>query len=403
MKLAEKLAATDPWSALPRELVPIMRRDAHDLAVDIVREVRDQIPEYHLTLSGPTAEMMVAGIETAVQQFADRVANPRAPRGHCPDTYRTIGQCELAAGRGLDALHSAYRLAARVIWRRIVRLGERVSLSVQTVGLLGEAMFAHIDELAALSAEGYATAQAREAGVLERRRRRLLELLLADPPTPRKVILDLARASRWEPPELVRAVAIDLPDEQPGATGPQLPDTVLVDLEGSQPCLLATSGDLREPAVRHALRDWRAVTGPAVPLAEAARSMRWARQALALVRRGVLPDARPTDCAAHLSTLLLLTDEPLVAELADRVLAPLAKLTERQRDRLAETLLAWLVTRGGAPEMAARLGIHPQTVRYRMHQLEDLFGERLRDPDLRFDLEVALRALRLRREATLID
>uniref|UniRef100_UPI00373FE05C helix-turn-helix domain-containing protein n=1 Tax=Streptomyces rimosus TaxID=1927 RepID=UPI00373FE05C len=34
--------------------------------------------------------------------------------------------------------------------------------------------------------------------------------------------------------------------------------------------------------------------------------------------------------------------------------------------RLAETLLAWLETRGSAPEVAARLGVHLQTVRYRL-------------------------------------
>jgi DNA-binding PucR family transcriptional regulator len=36
--------------------------------------------------------------------------------------------------------------------------------------------------------------------------------------------------------------------------------------------------------------------------------------------------------------------------------------------------------------------VHPQTVRYRMRQLRDLFGERLEDPDSRFELALALRA-----------
>ena len=35
--------------------------------------------------------------------------------------------------------------------------------------------------------------------------------------------------------------------------------------------------------------------------------------------------------------------------------------------------------------------VHPQTVRYRPRQVEDLFGDQLRDPDRRFELEIALR------------
>ena len=44
------------------------------------------------------------------------------------------------------------------------------------------------------------------------------------------------------------------------------------------------------------------------------------------------------------------------------------------------------------PEVAHRLRVHPQTVRYRLHQLEDLFGDALTDPQARFELEIALRA-----------
>lgn len=46
--------------------------------------------------------------------------------------------------------------------------------------------------------------------------------------------------------------------------------------------------------------------------------------------------------------------------------------------------------------MAARLGVHPQTVRYRLRQLRELWGDDLDDPDRRFELELALRTRRLR-------
>ena len=41
--------------------------------------------------------------------------------------------------------------------------------------------------------------------------------------------------------------------------------------------------------------------------------------------------------------------------------------------------------------VAAELGVHPQTVRYRLRQLRELFGTRLEDPEARFELSLALR------------
>ena len=46
--------------------------------------------------------------------------------------------------------------------------------------------------------------------------------------------------------------------------------------------------------------------------------------------------------------------------------------------------------------MAARyLHVHPQTVRYRLRQITELFGDSLSDPESRFTLQVALRVRRL--------
>ena len=43
--------------------------------------------------------------------------------------------------------------------------------------------------------------------------------------------------------------------------------------------------------------------------------------------------------------------------------------------------------------------MHPQTVRYRLRQIQELFGAALANPAARFDLEVALRARQLLRRA----
>jgi DNA-binding PucR family transcriptional regulator len=90
---------------------------------------------------------------------------------------------------------------------------------------------------------------------------------------------------------------------------------------------------------------------------------------------------------------LLLNDENLAQQVGDRATQVFQDMTPTQRSRLEATLLAWLTsTSRSAPEVATSLRIHPQTVRYRMHQLMELFGDRLNNPDFRFEIEAALRA-----------
>ena len=102
-----------------------------------------------------------------------------------------------------------------------------------------------------------------------------------------------------------------------------------------------------------------------------------------------MPFARAEE---HLPALVIAADPALAAELAEQRLAPLAALAEGPRARLTETLRAWLDRPGQVQAVAAELGVHPQTVRYRVRQLRELFGDRLEDPEARFELGLALRA-----------
>jgi DNA-binding PucR family transcriptional regulator len=154
-------------------------------------------------------------------------------------------------------------------------------------------------------------------------------------------------------------------------------------------------GPGRLRSLERSLRGCGAVLGPTVPLAEAPTSLSRARELAELVRTGVVAGSGVLRWSDHLPELLLSRDTALVAELARVRLAPLAGMRAPQRERMADTLLAWLESGFNANEAAERLRIHPQTVRYRMRQLEGLFGARLREPGARFELELALRARRL--------
>ena len=124
-----------------------------------------------------------------------------------------------------------------------------------------------------------------------------------------------------------------------------------------------------------------------MPWRDAARSARRAADALRLVGADGLIYAQD-----HLTTLLLEHDPSLIAELAERRLAPLAGATPAQRERLLETLGAWLAHHGSVPDVARAIHVHPQTVRYRLNQLRERFGDDLDDPDARFELALVTRA-----------
>ena len=93
----------------------------------------------------------------------------------------------------------------------------------------------------------------------------------------------------------------------------------------------------------------------------------------------------------HLADLALFESRDLISRLGRSRLAPLENLTPNAKSRMAETTAAWLDHRGNAAEMARALHIHPQTARYRVARLRELFGDSLDDPRSRFELELAIR------------
>jgi DNA-binding PucR family transcriptional regulator len=117
-----------------------------------------------------------------------------------------------------------------------------------------------------------------------------------------------------------------------------------------------------------------------------------------------IPDARlgPADSDEHLVEILLGADEEALSDLRDRALGPLAGLRAGSADKLTETLRSWLLHRGRREKVAAELFVHPQTVRYRMGQLRELYGDLLDDPATVLELTVALALDGLRLPSTVV-
>ena len=350
------------------------------MAKAMVEEIRRSLPEHASLLGGQAGHLLACDLGRSL-------LSARAVRPDSRELLRRLGKAEFESGRGSEHLHRTYRSCGRIGMRHLATFARQLDLSNDVVGTFGEAVFTSVDALSRLSSAGYADARAKALDCRQHSRKQLIQHLIDAIPL-HCSLPDLARAAEWALPEEITAVAL-APGDDLGEIARRAGDQVLVGDDDPEPFLLVPGN------ARFQTGSTRAAVGPRLPLGEAARSLEWARRTLELVRRGVLPDAAATRWEDHLGTHLLVHNRFLISALGERRLAPLAGLDAKQRAKMAETLLTWLRSRGSAPDIAARLGLHPQTVRYRMRQLETLFGDQLDDPDARLELEIALRAEQL--------
>ncbi|MEU6018660.1 helix-turn-helix domain-containing protein [Streptomyces sp. NPDC047515] len=389
----------DPLGPLPQEFAAIMRPELPSLIKEIGVEVTRAYPEYARLLNGPNGQAIRVGVEQSLASFVDLVAEPSTSTTLRDDMCRRFGRFEAYEGRSMETLQGAYRLGARVALRRAKKVGRTYSFSPTLMLSFADALFAYIDELESLSREGFLEVQSQSGEQSEAMRRRLLHLVLAGRPVPRTAIAELCEQTGWTLPEQVTLVAARAPA---GLDRAGLDRDVLLDLSDPQPHLLIPGSldEARRQMLERALLGTRAAIGLTVPTALASDSIRWARRVLELVDAGIIADAPLVRCEDHLITLWLLSDTALLDQLARRELAPIAGISTNRRERLIETLRVWLETRGTAAHMGELLDVHPQTVRYRIRNLETIFGAQLVDSESRFSTEAVLRALQLRERGT---
>ncbi len=383
-----------PWTGLPPAVGPHLQPELPGLADEIVAAIRVGVPEYARPLEGPFGEALRAGVDQALSQFLAMIETPGGERGPGREIYVGLGRGEMRAGRGLDALLSAYRLGARVAWRRLAGAGEAAGLEPRVLYLLAESIFAYIDELSGESIEGYAQEQAAAAGERQRQRRRLAALLIQDPPADTAAIETAALAAGWALP-LALAAVFTAGNDAERAANRLGGDVIAARLEPGV-CALVPDPDApgRAALLGAAFSDRRATIGPTRPWQRAAESAARARSLFALAEAGAIegPPGGVLKADDHAVDLLLGGDRSLARDIGGRALAPLADETDASRDRLQKTLAAWLRHRGRTEKVAAALHVHPQTVRYRLARLRELYGDDLDDADARFELELALRS-----------
>jgi DNA-binding PucR family transcriptional regulator len=216
-----------------------------------------------------------------------------------------------------------------------------------------------------------------------------------DPERELDVWESVARQRAWRQPLLANfdGVTLALVRDLPGASGrrPAAPPSatsrsappgswewllgVVEEVAAGTPTASASAGgsvrrtaDLdrsrREAGEVHRLRDAGRVTGPAVTVEDA-----WAAVTNARALTGIR---------------------------TEELLGPVAGLLEHDRAHetaYLETVAAWLDHPGDPKTAAARIHVHPNTLRYRMQRLSEVVDIDLHDPEERLALRLQLRAL----------
>jgi hypothetical protein len=375
-----------------------MRAELPRVAEQVVTAVRSEVPSYADPFKGEMGRNIESAVALALGGFlglasGDTEAGSAASFDQVSDAAYALGRGEARSGRSMDALLSAYRVGARVAWRDMSGSAVGAGLPAESVARFAELVFAYIDELSASSAAGHTDELATTGRVRQRYLERLTQGLLRGASA--AVLDSAAERADWKPPRLLTAVI--LPDSRSRGVLAQ------VDVQTLQPTeqvpgleehpeltvlLVPSSTGRSRTTLLRRLSGRDAVVGPARPWVQAQSSYDRALRVVRLDLERTTPQA--VDTEAYLPELILGADTRAMEDLRLQVLAPLEELRPAVVEKLKETLRAWLLHHGRRDEIAAALFVHPQTVRYRMQQLREVYGDKLEDPDWVLRLTIAL-------------
>ncbi len=341
----------------------------------------------------PSESGLERNLRIGLTDALDRWFDPEAAAA-APDLHFALGRAQARAGRSLDELMGFYRTAGQSMWRRVAEIGTARGARPADLYRLVESGFGCVDEISTRAAAGFAEEQSHRSGASQSRRSEFLRLLLRNPQPAPEV---LAAAAATAGVELAPRVALFVgPGDGYEPFARSVSDlAVLGPREGE---FVGVLFDPDGPGRRRRLEaaaeraGTRLALGPGVAAADARESLVRARALLGLLRAGLVRGGAVAAAAEHELELLLCSEPRLAADFAARRLAPLHEVSgAASRENLSRTLAAWLRAPGQRKAIAHELDVHPQTVRYRMARLRELFGARLDDADGRFELELALR------------
>ncbi|GAB3072068.1 helix-turn-helix domain-containing protein [Nocardioides zeae] len=370
--------SVDPTRVAVRDEV-VARLD--EIAARVTAEIVAEIPAYAALAPPQLAEVDAIarwGTTRVLDLWAEGAAGLTASDVH---RFRGIGAARALDGRPLPGILRAYRLAATQVVDHIeATAADR--LTVADAIALSRLWMAVVDTLTDALHEGYAAGTQR-AGDRDGAIEGLLDDLLAGRQVARTNLEDRGRALRVAIPPRPTLLVVALAPDGPSRTDLAAlvgDDAPLRHRDGHGVALLDTD------AARVSARwdaSWRGALVPNDRVTDLPRTFRLATHALEHAPSRAYGAGRLLD-EADVLLVALLTGHP------DTDHARFARLV---LDGLDDHLLASIeahVATGSADAAAARLGVHPQTLRHRLRRTRELSG---RDPRRTWDrlvLEVAL-------------
>ena len=363
-----------------------------ELLHEVALALRADWPDYAAFLVEHHDEVAYAA-DIAVRRLLElRVDDPDADvaGGVERELFEQIGRTQWREGREISSLLAAFQVGARAFWHHVSAVAVDLDVKPRELAELAEGVFLFVDRLSSATTRGYVLEQSESGAARERLREELVDLLLSDRATTGAVEAAANRAG-WPVPEEVGVVLVQDHDAlDRGVLGWFDPTSLPINRETLTGVIVPNpllAGRRRRLAT--ALRGTGAVIGASVPPCRLPASLHIAEIAARLQRTGVLPED-PVFADEHLDAIIVHRDARLLEVFRSQVLRPLDGASASSRERLCETLASWLRHMGDRQAIAAELHVHPQTVRYRLARLHELFGPELDDPATRARLGLAL-------------
>ncbi len=378
----------------------------------VVDDIVAALPPYAAAPGTPRHQLLLRAARVAAHRFLDDAVGPEEPDGasgssgrvdQVDELFRRLGRTQAERDHDWTTLDTSLHVATRASWHQLVDFATTHDLTRPELQHLADALFTYLDHVRDQLTTGYQHAHHTAPQTRHRARTRLIELYTThtsaggtgDPsgnldPHPRRPRRDrrMAPTRRGHHPGHQLPRRTPHPPRHPppcSSTTPTHPGRTLVVAPTTDHHDLITHISRTRPGLRIA-RSWP------VPPTQAGNALRWCNRALDLVHQGVIAPHTLIDCATHATQLWLHAEPSMRQHLCQELLHPLLAETPHSRAILSETLLTWVETRDSAPAIAARLDVHPQTIRYRWKRINELFGDTLRDPESTLRMTLVLKS-----------
>jgi hypothetical protein len=371
------------------------------LAEPIVDQIRAEVPAYRGPTGGRRHQLMSMATNAALRAYLDHTPQQVSAQRKVDELFHRMGWGEAQDGNGPESLDLALRVAIRVIWRNLADFAAAHDHPVEGLRDVIDGILVHSEHLRAEMLSGHSLWQRDPYYDEDMARSRLWTLFCpgtagrVSPLRPLGIdstaLYEAAEQAQWPVPDQVVAIAVSYHGDPPPLPAA---DEVLARFEADRLQVLCPA-DLAETLVfdlTQSASDRRVVVSWPVAPEESGTALLWSLRALDLVQLGVIPPTQVVRCIDHATQLWLHSEPSMRRRLCQALLEPLLAESPNSREILSETLLTWLETRDSAPAIAARLDVHPQTVRYRWRRINELFGEALHDPEFVIQITLVLKS-----------